>query len=70
MIRNMRDDVMKASETELESWARQIRIERMRRHGLLITCRRCGAQVVARRDAKYCSARCRVAAHRNGRRLA
>jgi hypothetical protein len=69
-IRYMLDDLVTASEAELDVWARQIRTERMRRHGLLITCRQCGEQVVARRDAKYCSTRCRVAAHRASRRLA
>lgn len=64
MICYMDVDFAAATEEQLRDWARQIRRERMRRRGRLITCQRCKTQVVARRDAQYCSARCRVAAHR------
>lgn len=69
MIRYMLD-VTQVSEDELTRLAHQVRQERMRRRGLTITCLRCGAQTVARADAKFCSTRCRVAAHRAGRRSA
>ena len=67
MIRYMDVDVSSATEDQLIAWARLIRIERMRRGGRVITCQRCHTRVVARRDARYCSARCRVAAHREAK---
>lgn len=63
MIRYM-EDVTTATEEQLRQWAKQIRQERMRRRGQLITCQQCQAHVVARKDARFCSTRCRVAAFR------
>jgi IS5 family transposase len=42
----------------------RIRLEALRSGEILPECKRCGETIVGRADARYCSTRCRVAAHR------
>lgn len=52
-------------ERESELRKERLRLEALRDNaGLLPECEHCGAEFVGRSDARFCSTRCRVAAHR------
>lgn len=58
------DDLKEVSDAELSVLAGAVRRERLRRQGSWITCANCGERALARRGARFCSGRCRVAAFR------
>lgn len=60
-------DLTSLSESELTDAARALRYERPRRRGAWRDCEHCGEAFLGRGDARFCSARCRVAAHRAGK---
>lgn len=66
-IRNMRE-LTTLSEAGLTDLDRALRGERLRRRGAWRECERCGEEFLGRGDARFCSARCRVAAHRTARK--
>lgn len=61
------DDVVSLSDGDLVKLGRAVYAERMKRRGALKKCRNCQELFAGRRDARFCSARCRVAAHRASR---
>lgn len=65
-IRYMQD-LTNLSESELADADRALRHERLRRRGAWRDCEHCGEAFLERGDARFCSARCRVAAHRAGK---
>lgn len=52
------------SDEALQSLARQVRQEQLRRRGRTHTCLECGAEFIARSGARTCSTTCRVRAQR------
>lgn len=58
------DDVTHLSDRDLSELGRAVRVECLRRRGALINCANCEKVFAGRRDARFCSVRCRVAAHR------
>jgi len=57
-------------ERESELRKERLRLEALRDNaGLLPECERCGVEFVGRSDARFCSTRCRVAAHRAANKL-
>lgn len=67
-IRYMQD-LTSLSESQLADADRALRHERLRRREAWRDCEHCGEAFLERGDARFCSARCRVAAHRVGRGL-
>ena len=65
-IRYMQD-LTSLSESELADADRALRHERLRRREAWRDCEHCGEAFLERGDARFCSARCRVAAHRAGK---
>jgi hypothetical protein len=57
-------DLAALSDDDLAWWITQLRKEQLRRKGKSHTCGRCGTRFMARAGARYCSAKCRVAACR------
>lgn len=47
----------------------RLRLEALRAGEVLPECEQCGETIVGRSDARYCSTRCRVAAHRGKAKL-
>ena len=52
------------SNVEFAALAADVRAERNRRNARVHECLNCGTSFPARADARYCSGRCRTAAHR------
>ena len=65
-IRYMQD-LTSLSESQLADADRALRHERLRRREAWRDCEHCGEAFLERGDARFCSARCRVAAHRAGK---
>ena len=57
-------DLAALSDDDLALWITQLREEQLRRKGKSHICGRCGIRFMARAGARYCSAKCRVAAYR------
>jgi len=62
------NDLSKLSEVGLTELDRALRGERLRRRGAWLRCEQCSDSFLGRHDARFCSSRCRVAAHRNARK--
>lgn len=60
-------DLVSLSDAGLSDLDRALRHERLRRRKAWHTCERCSEAFLGRGDARFCSARCRVAAHRAGK---
>jgi hypothetical protein len=60
-------DLANLDDAALSDVDRALRQERLRRRKAWRACGRCGQAFLGRGDARFCSARCRVAAHRAGR---
>lgn len=65
-IRYMQD-FTSLSDAGLTDVDRALRHERLRRRKAWRNCERCDQAFLGRGDARFCSARCRVAAHRAGK---
>lgn len=56
--------IAEAREKEAEQRQHRLRLEALRDSGLVPECEHCEGEFVGRADARFCSTRCRVAAHR------
>lgn len=60
------DDFTSLSDSGLTDVDRALRYERLRRRKAWRACEWCTETFLGRGDARFCSARCRVASHRAG----